>query len=103
MIGQRTATSGEINYGLVDPYTIVHGVVGVIAAAIGLRLRGTLILAIGWELAEHLFKQLVPSIFPHATQDTLLNSCGDVLATLAGWALARAIHARIHGTVHRDA
>ena len=103
MTGQRTASSGEINFGFVDPYTLVHGLIGVIAAALGLRFGGTLALAVGWEIAEHLLKQLVPSVFPHVTQDTLWNSCGDVLATMLGWGLARVIHARLHGTVHHDA
>src|SRR5262245_28641259 len=102
MTGQRTATSGEINFGFVDPYTLVHGVIGVIAAALGLRLVGTLALAIGWEIAEHLLKQLVPSVFPHVTQDTWLNSAGDVVATMLGWGLARLVHARLHGTIHQD-
>jgi hypothetical protein len=102
MRGQRTATSGEINFGFIDPYTLVHGFVGVVAAAIGLRFFGMLALAVGWEIAEHLLKQLIPSVFPHVTQDTFRNSCGDVLATIVGWALARAVHARLHGTVHDD-
>jgi hypothetical protein len=103
MRGQRTATSGEINFGLVDPYTLVHGLVGVVAAAIGLRFVGMLTLAIGWEIVEHVLKLLIPSVFPHVTQDTFQNSCGDVLATTLGWGLARAVHALLHGTVHDDA
>ncbi len=103
MRGQRTATSGEVNFGFLDPYSLVHGFIGIIAAALGLRFAGTLALAVGWELAEHLLKQLVPSVFPHVTQDTLQNSCGDVLATMLGWGLARAVHARLHGTIHHDA
>jgi hypothetical protein len=30
-------------------------------------------------------------MFPHATQDTLTNSAGDVLATLIGWGMTRAV------------
>ena len=41
-----------------------------------------------------LLKQIVLSIFPHVTQDTLANSCGDVLATMLGWGLARAVRTR---------
>ena len=103
MRGQRTATSGEINFGFVDPYTLVHGLVGVVAAAIGLRFVWMMAVAIGWEIAEHLLKLLVPSVFPHVTQDTFLNSCGDVLATMLGWVIARGVHALLHGTVHDDA
>jgi hypothetical protein len=103
MRGQRTATSGEINFGFVDPYTLVHGLVGVVAAAVGLRFVGMLALAIGWEIAEHLLKLVVPSVFPHVTQDTFQNSCGDVLATMLGWGLARLLHSLLHGTIHDDA
>jgi hypothetical protein len=98
MTAQRTASSGEVNFGFIDPYTLVHGLIGVIAAAIGLRLGGMLALAVGWEIAEHLLKQLIPSVFPHVTQDTLQNSCGDVLATMFGWGLARGVHALVHRT-----
>src|SRR5262245_21545889 len=100
MRGQRTATSGEVNFGWVDPYTFIHGLIGVIAAAVGLRFGAVLGLAVGWEIAEHLLKVLIPSVFPHVTQDTWQNSCGDVLATTIGWGLARAVHGRLHGTVH---
>jgi hypothetical protein len=30
-------------------------------------------------------------MFPHATQDTLANSAGDILATMVGWAMTRAV------------
>jgi hypothetical protein len=103
MTNQPTATPGQINFGFLDPYSLVHGFVGVFAAAVGLRLGWTLVLAVGWEIAEHLLKELVPSIFPHVTQDTWQNSAGDVVATMLGWGVARLVHARVHGTIHDDA
>ena len=68
----------------------MHGLVGVVAAALGLGLWSTLALAVSWEVAEHLLKNLIPAIFPHPTQDTLANSAGDMLATMIGWAMTRA-------------
>jgi hypothetical protein len=90
MVVQRIAGRGEVNYALFDVYSLAHGSIGVIAAlVVGLGFWSTLALAVGWELAEHLGKNLVPRLFPFPTQDTLANSVGDVLSTLAGWALAR--------------
>ena len=88
---QRLAGSGEINHGFVDPWTLVHGLVGVAAAALGFGLWSTLALAISWEVAEHLLKNLIPAMFPHPTQDTLMNSAGDILATMVGWGMTRAV------------
>jgi len=86
---QRTAHSGEINYAFVDPYSFAHAAVGAILGLVGLRLGALLAIAIGWELAEHVLKNLIPAAFPHPTQDTLANSIGDVLSALLGWAIAR--------------
>jgi hypothetical protein len=91
MVPQRLAGPGEINHGFVDPWTLVHGLVGVAAAVLGFGLWSTLALAISWEVAEHLLKNLIPMMFPHATQDTLANSAGDILATMVGWAMTRAV------------
>jgi hypothetical protein len=82
---QRTAHAGEINYAFVDPYSLVHALIGVIMAVLGFGLAPTLALAVGWEFAEHALKNLIPSVFPHPTQDTLANSIGDVLSTAIGW------------------
>jgi hypothetical protein len=89
MAAQRVAGPGEINHGFVDPYTLVHGLVGVAAATLGLGLWSTLALAVSWEVAEHLLKNLIPAAFPHPTQDTLANSAGDILATMVGWVMTR--------------
>jgi len=91
MAPQRLAEPGEINNGFVDPWTLMHGLVGVVAAALGFGLWSTLALAISWEVAEHLLKNLIPTMFPHPTQDSLANSAGDILATLVGWTMTRAV------------
>jgi hypothetical protein len=85
LVAQRIAGPGEINHAFVDPYSMVHALVGVITAALGLGIAPTLLIAVGWEFAEHLLKNLVPVAFPHPTQDTLANSMGDVLSTALGW------------------
>jgi hypothetical protein len=101
----RTARPGEINHAFVDPWSIVHGLVGVVTAALGWRLGPTLLLALGWEMAEHLLKEVVPAIFPHPTQDTLANSIGDVLSTALGWTLTTLARrsGRLRSSFPRDA
>ncbi len=101
---QRTARPGEINYAFVDPYSLAHAAVGVLLGLLGLRVGALLAIAIGWELAEHILKNLIPAVFPHPTQDTLANSTGDVLSALIGWAIARrATAARGHRHSSREA
>jgi hypothetical protein len=79
---------GAINRALFDPYSLVHGLVGVVLAALGFRLIPMLLVAVGWEVVEHVLKNVIPSAFPHPSQDTLANSAGDVLSTVIGWAAA---------------
>jgi hypothetical protein len=101
---QRTARPGEINYAFVDPYSLAHAAVGALLGLVGLRLGAVLTIAIGWELAEHVLKNVVPAAFPHPTQDTLANSMGDILSALLGWAIARgAAAARAHRHSSRHA
>jgi hypothetical protein len=68
--------------------------VGVAMARLGFGLLPTLVLAVGWEVAEHVLKNLIPGVFPHASQDSLANSIGDVLASTVGWLLTHARAAR---------
>jgi hypothetical protein len=95
MGAQRTAGPGEINHAFLDPYSLVHGFVGVVAVLVfGFGFWTTLGIAVSWELVEHVLKDLVPTVFPHPTQDTVANSAGDILSTMLGWSLARALRAR---------
>ena len=48
------------------------------------------ILAVGWEVAERVLKDLVPFFFVHPTQDTMGNAAGDLLVALGGWSLMNA-------------
>jgi hypothetical protein len=95
MAVQRIAGPGEYNHALFDVYSLAHGSVGVIAAiVVGLGFWATLALAVGWEVAEHVGKNLAPRLFPYPTQDTLVNSCGDVLSTMIGWTIAKLVTRR---------
>jgi hypothetical protein len=90
---QRTAVAGEMNYAVLDFFSLLHGLVGVGLAALGFGLLPTVILAVGWEVAERLLKDLVPFFFVHPTQDTLGNAGGDLLVALAGWSLMKSAKA----------
>jgi hypothetical protein len=94
VVVQRVANPGELNHGFLDPYSLVHGLVGAVLAVFGLGLAGAIAVAVGWEVVEHVLKNVAPSAFPHPTQDTLANSAGDVLSTAIGWVIAAALRAR---------
>jgi hypothetical protein len=87
---------------LFDPYSLTHVLHGIIffwllqpfASRVGLhwRLVGALILEIGWELLENspwmieLYRQDTASL--DYTGDSVVNSLGDVIATILGFAFA---------------
>ena len=81
------AKKDEVNYPLIDRFTLVHFIIGVGYGLLGLGFGWTLFLAIAWELIENPLKVHLPFIFPHGTADTLQNSVGDSLAVILGWAL----------------
>jgi hypothetical protein len=88
MFVERTAVPGEINYAPLDRYSLLHGLVGVAAGLMGLGFWQTFAIAVGWEVVEHVLKNIVPALFAYPTQDTLVNSIGDVLSAMVGWSLA---------------
>ncbi len=88
MFVERMAQPGEINYAPLDRYSLFHGLVGVAAGLVGLGFWQTFAVAVGWEIVEHILKNLVPSVFAYPTQDTLVNSIGDVLSAMVGWSMA---------------
>jgi hypothetical protein len=96
LVVQRTAHAGEINHAFVDPYSLVHALVGVVMAVLGFAFLPTVTLAVSWEFVEHALKNFVPAAFPHPTQDTLANSAGDVLSTALAWYLTSRLRARVH-------
>jgi len=90
-MGQRTALPGEINYPPVDRYSLAHGFIGVALGLAGFGFWQTVGIAVGWEILEHVLKNLVPAVFAYPSQDTLVNSFGDVISTMLGWAVATAV------------
>lgn len=86
---QPAALPGSTNHAPLDLFSLVHALGGLAFGVLGLSLGQTLILTVGWELAEHLLKDACPSAFLHPTQDTIANALGDVLAALAGWWVGR--------------
>lgn len=94
-IKQPLAAVGEINYPIVDPFTLVHAAVGVLFSALGLGLLPTVFIAALWEIAEHLLKNCIPDAFVFPSQDTLRNALGDIAATAAGWFLIRRARDRV--------
>jgi hypothetical protein len=93
---QRVALPGEINHPFLDPYSLAHAGVAALLALFGFSLGSLLLIAVGWEVGEHIFKDLMPWAFPHPTQDTLANSIGDICSALAGWYLCRRLKQRTH-------
>jgi hypothetical protein len=86
---QVTAAPGTVNYAPLDTFTLVHASFGLVLGALGLRFFPVLLLAVGWEIAEHLLKDCVPAAFVHPTQDTIGNAAADVVATVLAWAGGR--------------
>jgi hypothetical protein len=93
-MSQRKALPGEINYPPVDRYSLAHGLIGVAAGLAGFGFWQTMGIAVGWEIVEHVLKNLVPPLFAYPSQDTLVNSFGDVISTMLGWAVATAVRQR---------
>jgi hypothetical protein len=89
-VAQPTAAPGTINHALFDRFALVHMAGGLVLGMLGLRFVPLLILAVGWEVAEHVLKDCIPHAFVHPSQDTLRNAAGDVFVTLVGWVVGRA-------------
>jgi hypothetical protein len=88
-VTQPTAGPGDVNHAFFDLFSLVHMSAGAAFGALGLGFFPMLVLAMGWEIAEHVMKDCIPHVFVHPSQDTLLNACGDVLVTMVGWTLGR--------------
>jgi hypothetical protein len=88
---QPVAPPGATNHGPLDLFSVVHGLCGMAFGVLGLSLAQTLIIAVGWELAEHVLKNACPAAFVHPTQDTLANAASDVLSAVLGWWTGRGL------------
>ncbi len=74
------------NQGFIDPYSIGHAAMGVIARGVGLTLGTTLVLHTAFELLENYYlKEKLSSVFPDNSKDTALNILGDFACTALGW------------------
>jgi hypothetical protein len=77
-----------VNHAFLDAMSLVHLGVGLGLRLFRVRWWPTLVIAVLWEIAEHVLKTRYPQMFVFPSQDSLANSIGDVLCALAGWALA---------------
>jgi hypothetical protein len=85
------AQPGQINYPLVDRFTVGHLAVGTMLGLIAAPWWLAVGTAITWELLEVPLKRTYPGLFPHRSIDTPINKVGDVAAMVAGWAAMRAL------------
>ncbi len=83
----RVARRGEINGDLIDRFTLAHFASGVGLGVLGASVPLALVVGAGWEVIERPLKDAVPSAFPNATQDRLINVVGDIVAVGLGCAL----------------
>jgi hypothetical protein len=77
-----------MNQTFVDAMSLVHIVVGIGFGLFRIRLWLTLLVAVAWEVAEHVLKIHFPQKFVFPSQDSLANATGDVLCAGLGWMLA---------------
>jgi predicted cobalt transporter CbtA len=77
-----------MNHSFLDAMSLVHVGVGMGFGLFRVRWWLTLLVAVLWEVAEHVLKIHRPQMFMFPSQDSLANAIGDVLCTGVGWALA---------------
>lgn len=78
-----------INDELFDRFSLAHGAVGFGYGRVGIPWWGAVALVVGWEIVERPLKAEMPGLFPHASQDSVANMAGDVIAVMVGWTLGR--------------
>jgi hypothetical protein len=84
---RRTTPNDPIH--LVDRYTLGHAMLGFLAGLRGVPWYATLGVAIAWELVENPLKRALPQVFPVAIPDTIENASLDLVATMAGYGVAK--------------
>ena len=77
-----------MNQSLFDPMSLIHVGVGIGFGLFRVPWWGTLLVAVLWEVAEHVLKIHRPQMFMFPSQDSWPNAIGDVLCALIGWSLA---------------
>jgi len=89
------ARPGEINYDLVDRFTLIHGAVGFVMGSVRVPLPLVALAAIGWELIERPLKRQHPTLFPRRSQDSFQNAVGDALAMMTGYLIQQKLWASL--------
>jgi hypothetical protein len=79
---------GPVNHAFLDGMSLVHVGVGLGFGLFRVPWWLTLLIAIAWEVAEHILKIQRPQMFVFPSQDSLANASGDVLCAMVGWWLA---------------
>ena len=77
-----------MNETFLDAMSLVHVGVGSGFRLFRVPLWATVIIAVAWEIVEHVLKTSHPRWFVFPSQDSLPNSIGDVLCAVVGWGLA---------------
>jgi hypothetical protein len=75
----------KVNVAPIDVFTIPHFLFGVIFAMFGVSLVTVVLLALGFELFENVFKDTWSWLFPNASHDSFLNTTFDIIALIIGW------------------
>lgn len=96
---EGTLIGGEvINRTAVDRFTILHFISGFVYYSITARwipmianYPMIILLSVGWEIWEPMLKDWNPDVFPNPSKDSEINKVFDVLATVMGYAVAKAI------------
>jgi hypothetical protein len=77
-----------MNHSLFDAMSLVHVAVGLGFRLFRIQLWLTMLVAVTWEVAEHVLKIHYPQMFVFPSQDSLANAVGDIVCALVGWLLA---------------
>lgn len=88
---EMVITADRVNVDLFDRYSFVHAAFGAVMGYLGVPAPVALGISIAWEVAENPLKDALPDVFPNASHDTPLNATGDVISTMAGYALGRLV------------
>lgn len=83
------ALPGEINYDVLDRFTLVHAGSGAIMGLFRLPWWVALLGAVSWDMAERVLKYGFPQLFPNYTQDTPQHIAVDAAAWMVGWAVTK--------------
>jgi len=85
-----------VNQSMFDRFSLVHFGAGMLKRHFGVTAGEALALAVAWEMVEDGLKDRFPQAFPNASHDSMRNSVGDVLSSMAGYYAVKSLkHKRI--------